>query len=193
MRRLFRGRDRDRGTAVVEFSIVFGLLLMLAMGTFEYGMAFRDWLSVTVSAREGGRVAASAGTFVDADCIILEAAAGALQSLNSGDIQQIHIYKSDSSGTYPGPNSSETRRYRPAAMGDDPVDLIACSGSSSWFPLHQGTNWEPADRDNTGTNADWIGVRVQFGHNWMTNFLWWNGTADYDDDAVFRLEPPPPS
>lgn len=192
MRGLFRRNDRERGTAVVEFSIVFGLLLMLALGTFEYGMAFRDWLSVTVSAREGGRVGASAGTFSDADCIILEASAGALQSLSSGDIQEIHIYQSDSSGNYPGAASSSNRRYRPAATGDDPVDLVACGGSD-WFPIHLGGNWDPADRDNSGTNADWIGVRVEFEHEWMTNFLWWNGTVDYADDAVFRLEPPPPS
>lgn len=178
---------------MIEFALVFGLLLMIALGTFEYGMAFRDWLSVTVSAREGGRVAASAGTYSNADCIILEATAGALQSLNSGDIQQVHIYRSDSGGSYPGTGSSETRRYRPAAAGDNPVDLIACSGGSQWFPLHLGTDWDPADRDNVGTNADWIGVRVQFGHDWMTNFLWWSGTANYADDAVFRLEPPPPS
>lgn len=177
---------------MVEFSIVFGMLLMLALGTFEYGMAFRDWLSVTVSAREGGRVAASAGTYSDADCIVLEAAAGALQSLNSGDIEQIHIYESSSTGSYPGTNSSLNRRYRPAATGDDPVDLVACGGSD-WFPIHLGSDWDPTDRDNTGDNADWIGVRVQFGHEWMTDFLWWNGTASYSDDAVFRLEPPPPS
>jgi len=178
---------------VVEFSLVLGLLLMVALGSFEFGMAFRDWLSVTVSAREGGRVAASAGTYPDADCIVLEATAGALQSLNSGDIQQVHIYKSDSSGSYPGTNSSETRRYRPAATGDDPVDLVACAGGSEWFPLHLGSDWDPSDRDNIGDTTDWIGVRVQFGHDWITNFLWWTGTANYSDDAVFRMEPPPPS
>jgi hypothetical protein len=38
----------------------------------------------------------------------------------------------------------------------------------------------------------WGGVRVEFEHTWYTNFLWWTGTIDFSDDAVFRLEPPAP-
>lgn len=172
---------------MVEFSLIFGLLLMLALGAFEYGMVFRDWLSVTISSREGGRVAASAANFGDADCVILEAAAGAVQSLTSGEITEVHIYKSSSSGSYPGANSSYTRRYSPYVAGDP--SLVACSGSN-WNAEHLGTNWDPTDRVNTAGAADWIGVRVEFEHVWITNFLWWNGTVDFSDEAIFRMEPP---
>ena len=175
---------------MVEFAVVFALLITLALGTYEYGMLFRDWLSVTVSAREGGRVAASAATFGQADCVILEAAAGALQSLESGTLTQVHIYKSSATGSYPGPSSSQTRRYRPGISGEP--GLIACTGSD-WFPLQLGTDWEPSDRSNSGVNADWIGVRVDFRHSWQTGFLWWNGTTDFSDDAIFRMEPPAPT
>lgn len=174
---------------MIEFSIVFLLLLMLALGAFEYGMLFRDWLSVTVAVREGGRVAASAATYGQADCVILEATAGALQSLESGEIEQVHIYRSNPPGSYPGANSSYTRRYRPAVSGEP--GLIACS-SSEWFPLHLGSNWDPDDRDNAGVDADWIGVRLDFTHNWMTDFLWFSGSVDFSDDAIFRMEPPAP-
>jgi len=74
---------------MVEFALVFGFLMTLALGAFEYGMAFRDWLSVTISSREGGRVAASAANYGDADCVILEAATGALQSLTSGEVSEV--------------------------------------------------------------------------------------------------------
>ena len=184
-----RWKDGEKGAAVIEFAIVFSLLLTISLGAFEYGMLFRDWLSVTVSAREGGRVAASAATFGQADCVILEAAAGALQSLTSGELREVHIYRSDANGSYPGAASSFNRRYRPGVSGEP--GLIACTGSE-WFPLHLGGDWDPSDRDNSGVNADWIGVRVQFDHDWMTGFLMWNGTASFSDDAVFRMEPPAP-
>lgn len=189
MRRLWRGKDREGGTAMVEFAVIFSLLLVIAIGAFEYGMLFRDWLSVTVSAREGARVGASAGTITNADCIILEASAGALQSLNSGELQHISIYRSSPPGDFPGNTSSFTKRYRPANA--ETPDLT-CVGGSGWIIVNNGGSWDPSDRDNDGDDADWIGVRVEFGHNWMTDFLWFSGTADFADDAIFRMEPPAP-
>jgi hypothetical protein len=178
---------------MVEFAIVFGLLLMIALGAFEYGMLFRDWLSVTVSAREGARVAASAGTFTDADCVILDASAGALQDLSSGAVEHISIYRAnDGTGStydYPGNGSSFTRRYRPAGS-DTPT--LNCGSGSQWIAVNTGSSYPPASRDNEGDDADWIGVRVEFAHDWLTDFLWWSGTANFADDAIFRLEPPAP-
>lgn len=190
MRRLFRRKRRDKGAAMVEFAVIFSLLLVIAIGSFEYGMLFRDWLSVTVSAREGARVGASAGTITDADCIILEASAGALQSLNSGEVQHISIYRSSPPGDFPGNTSSFTNRYRPA---DAETPDLTCVGGSEWIEVNGGTNWQPGNRDNDGDDADWIGVRVEFGHTWMTDFLWFSGTANFADDAIFRMEPPAPS
>ena len=175
---------------MVEFAVVFGLLLTIALGAFEYGMLFRDWLSVTVSAREGARVGASAGTITNADCVILEASAGALQSLTSGQVEHIAIYRSSPPGSFPGNTSSFTKRYRPA---NSEIPDLTCSGGSEWIIVHGGSSWDPSDRDNDGDDADWIGVRVEFAHTWMTNFLWFSGTAQFADDAVFRLEPPAPS
>jgi len=174
---------------MVEFALIFGFLMMLAMGAFEYGMVFRDWLSVTISAREGGRVAASAANYGDADCVILEAATGALQSLTSGEVEEVHIYRSDASGSYPGAGSSLTRRYSPYQAGDP--SLVACTGSD-WNAEHLGSNWDPGDRVSSA-GIHWVGVRVQFEHDWLTNFLWWNGTVDFSDDAIFRMEPPAPA
>ena len=178
----------DRGVTMVEFALLFGLLLMLAIGAFEYGMVFRDSLTVTTAAREGGRVAASTANHGDADCVILEATAGALQSLNSGVIDEVHIYKSNASGGYPVANL--TRVYSPFQSGDP--SLVACTGSD-WNAEQLGAGWEPAARVDPTLPAPWIGVRINYEHNWFTNFLWWNGTFSLSDDAVFRIEPPAPT
>ncbi|MGB7860014.1 MAG: TadE/TadG family type IV pilus assembly protein [Acidimicrobiia bacterium] len=187
MRRRLR-RD-DRGVTLTEFALLFGLLLMLAIGAFEYGMVFRDSLTVSTASREAGRVAASTANYGDADCVILEAAAGALQSLDTGTIDEIEIYKSSDTGTYPGSNSAFTRRYSPFQSGDP--SLIACQGSD-WNAEHLGASWAPGLRVNTQGDADWIGVRINYDHNWFTGFLWWNGSFALSDDSVFRIEPPAP-
>lgn len=189
--KLLRRRREEDGATMVEFALVFTLLMMVAIGLFEYGMAFRDWLSVTIATREGARVSASAANFGDADCVVLEAVTGALQSLDSGRVTQVHLYKSSATGSYPGANASTTNRYRPATASDT-MSLVVC-GSSTWVLLHSGGSWDPDDRVNTSGSADWSGVRVQFDHDWTTGFLWWNGSASFSDDAVFRMEPPAPS
>ncbi len=176
--RLPRGAEDD-GSAAVEFALIFMTLLMLAIGAFEYGMAFRDWLSVTAATREAVRVGAAAGDTVDADCLILEAAAGALQAINSGDVSELWIYESDSSGAL----GSNQQRYRPALPTDDPATLRC----GTWYPIMQ--TWPEASRDNDGAVRDWIGVRIIFDHQWITGFLWWNGTTQWTDDAVMHLEP----
>lgn len=183
--------SEDRGATMVEFALVFSFLLTIALGLFEYGMLFRDYLSVTIATREGGRVSASAANYGDADCVVLEAVSGALQSLESGRVLQVHLYESDEDGDYPGANASTTNRYRPATASDSGPSLVAC-GSSDWVILHKGGSWEPDDRVNDTGVADWSGVRVQFEHDWMTGFLWWSGSATFSDDAVFRMEPPAP-
>lgn len=189
--RTLRQRLNDDGVTAVEFALIAMLLITLAIGVFEYGMVFRDRLSVTISSREGGRIAGSAANHPDADCIILEAAVGALQSLNSGRVVEGHIYKSDENGVYPGATASTINTYR-RATGDDDPSLIVCTGSVEWIPMHIGGSWGPPQRVNTEGEADWIGFRVVYEHDWMTNFLWWNGTVRVSDDAIFRIEPPPP-
>ena len=187
-------RDRihqgERGVTLTEFALLFGMLMMLAIGAFEYWIVFRDSLTVSTASREAGRVAASAADYGNADCVILEAAAGALQSLNSGTLDEIHIYKSDKDCSHPGSVSSITRRYSPFQTGDP--SLVACTGSD-WNAEHLGADWDPDDRVNTEGNADWIGVRISYNHTWLTNFLWWNGTMALSDDAIFRIEPPAPT
>src|SRR5690606_29095218 len=145
MKRLRRliGRD-ERGATLIEFCLIFTLLLVLALGAFEYGRALRAWQAETIATREGTRVAASAANYQAADCTILEATTGALRSFKTGHVREVHIYKSDESGTY---NGSTANRYRPLITGEDTssLSLVAC-GASTWVAL--ATPWGPAARLN---------------------------------------------
>jgi Flp pilus assembly pilin Flp len=174
------GRLRDtRGAAAVETAFLVALVLIpLVIGTVEFGFALRDWLSVSSATREGARVGSAAGDHVDADCTILEATAGSLSAVENDQVEQVHIYLSDSNGSM-----GASQIYRPALPTDAPGSLFC----GTWFPIQ--TAWPSSVRDNQGAVRDWLGVRVAFEHDWITNLLWFSGSATWADDAVMRLEP----
>ncbi len=170
----------DRGAALVEFAFIFSLMLMIAIGTFEWGMGFRDRLSVSQSVREGARVGAAMGDRSDADCATIEASAGSLAAIGDNAVKELWIYQSDVNGTVSG----FRQIYRPAAGTDDPLTLT-CSGG--WYPIEQ--TWPESTRDNAGPVRDWIGVKVVLDHEWKTGFLWWQGTVQWEEKVVMHLEP----
>ena len=175
-----RHHSDDQGAAVVEMALVIGLLLMLAMGAFEYGMAFRSWQGVTSASREGARVGASAGSVASADCAILEASAAALLANSGDEVIRLEIFEADPVSGIP----QATTAYRPFdPETDDPSNLVC----GSWFRISNG--WPPGSREDTGTNRDWLGVAVTYQHNWISGFLWWSGSVQWTDDSIMRLEP----
>ena len=64
-------RDSERGAAAVEFAILLPLLLMLVLGTIEFGRAYNAQITLTNAARDGVRVMAigndPTAAFFDAD------------------------------------------------------------------------------------------------------------------------------
>lgn len=52
-----RGLRNERGTALLEAAITVPILLLIAVGIFEFGRAYQTWQVLTNSAREGARLA----------------------------------------------------------------------------------------------------------------------------------------
>lgn len=68
VKRLWRGvRTARRGGAVVEMAVVSPLLLMILLGTIEFGYVFMIQQSITNAAREGCRLASLNSNYTDAD------------------------------------------------------------------------------------------------------------------------------
>ena len=173
--------ERERGAVLVEVAFIFGLMMMIALGAFEYGMAFRSWFGVAAASREGARVGASVGPTVNADCRILESVGAALQSVSGDEIRRVDIFEHfPATGTNGAFNA-----YRPFNDATDNPLNLRCT---SWFII-PGSSWTETSRDNSGADRDWLGVNVEFRHNWITNFLWWNGFTDWDDASIMRIEP----
>ncbi len=51
-----RIRQNERGTALLEAAMTLPILLLIAVGIFEFGRAYQTWQVLTNAAREGARV-----------------------------------------------------------------------------------------------------------------------------------------
>ena len=52
-----RRMRRSRGQAMVEFTLILPLLLLLILGIYQFGQTYADYIQVTNAARDGGRKA----------------------------------------------------------------------------------------------------------------------------------------
>ena len=174
---------RDDGTAAIEMAIALVVLLLIVLGTYEYGTAFADRNAMANAAREGARAGSAAGDFhlsadQNADCAVIEAAAGALQGMQGNEVKELWIYQSDPSG-FVGVGGN-IREFKPT--DGETVDLV-CSGN--W---HRMSNAWPPNARELGSNQ-WLGVKLIVEHTWKTGFAIWNGTTTWQEDVVMRLEP----
>jgi len=54
---LRRIKENQLGVAIIEFALIIPILLILVMGTIEFGYIFNGYIILTGAAREGARVA----------------------------------------------------------------------------------------------------------------------------------------
>ncbi len=172
-------RITERGAAMVEFSLVSMLLLTLATGTYEIGMAYNDAQLVTQAARSGARVASQLGSDSQSDQRVLEAVEAALGNLDNGLVRVV-IYdagNADGSMATSCENASHPGRSGRCSVYD----------ANHFAGFSQGS-WLPSSRADELTNADYVGVAIEVDRPLMTGFF---GTSPLriSDSAVMRIEP----
>lgn len=179
---------KDQGATLVESAIVYGLLFLALFAVLEFGLAFKDWLSVSHAAREGARAGATFGDDPTADIQILRDVEGTLGAASIADGINVRIYE-------PG-GQSTTYTYAPGTgcgsnppPGDPPLP-----GCCDWSPCPEPyrlnyvtPNWDPATRDIEAPTTDRIAVEIQFTHEWITGFF--SPAADFTTSTDFAIEP----
>src|SRR3990172_10235047 len=67
MLKLIRARQKngEKGQALVEFTLLVPIFLLLLFAIIDFGMGFYSWISVTNGAREGARLGAVLATQTD--------------------------------------------------------------------------------------------------------------------------------
>jgi hypothetical protein len=192
MYRIRRGRQgRDRGATLVEAAIAYGVLFLALFAVVEFGLAFKDWLSVSHATREGARAGATFGDDLSADILVLDGVEDSLlpQGLKAGD--QVRIFRANN----PSPSESTTYSYAPNFDCSDPMSMFPPGDCCNWSPCpefgrlnYSIPGWSPQDRDITAPITDRIGVSIQFTHRWITGFIG-TGTLNFTATTDFQLEP----
>ena len=179
---------REDGATLVEMAFVLPVLILLIFGSVEFGLAFKERLTVASAANSAGRTGATMGDRAEADIRILEALeVGLYDQVDIGVIISVEIFKADPvTGVQVGP----TNTYLFDGM-DPTCKWIPCPD-----PAHPtfayGGAWTPDTRDTTldpsGGGLDVLGVKVTYHHSPVTNMFSYL-ERDFVERALVRLEP----
>lgn len=106
----------NRGAALVEFAIVVLLLLTLVFGIIEFGLAIKDYLTISHAAREGARLASLGGPTGNITTRIDNSAI----ALDTGSLSITLQTRTGDSGSWTalGNVSDGTNTYNSANAGD---------------------------------------------------------------------------
>jgi hypothetical protein len=184
VRRRSRG---ERGAALVEAAIVSPVIILLVFGMIEFGLVFRDYLTVANTTRSAARVGSAAGADADADYDILQALRGASSAIDATTIEKIIVFEATSpTGGVPvdcvsAPVSGKCNHYDGSDFSRPSSDFT-CTGSAP------DRFWCPTDRvDRQSGPPDWIGVYVEVRHDYVTGLF--GSTRMIKDTTVMRIEP----
>lgn len=185
-----RPLSNDRGTVLVEAALIMPVLVLLAMGTIEFGMAWRDRLSVQNATRAGARAGASLSTDAQTDYNILQSVKAGL-GVKYTSATRIIVYKANTTdGAVPSACLTGTSQSGVCNVYTT-ADLSAASSSFGCGAGAKDTSWCPTGRsaDLLSTNGpDYVGVYVKFDHGLITGSFG-SGNLTISDNAVMRLEP----
>ena len=187
--RVFRKRkNNESGVAIVEMAIVLPLLILLVFGIVEYGLLFKEKLTVASATTSAARTGATMGTRETADIRILEAIeAGLFESVDSSVLISVQIFSAHPTTGATIAGKVNTYAFTPG---------VPCRWTPCPDPEDPGFNyggpWIPAVRDTTlepgGGGVEVLGIRVQYHHTSVTNLI--PGVdRDLTEIARIRLEP----
>lgn len=169
---------RERGASLVEMAVIFPLLLLVTLAIFEFGLAFRDHLTVTQGVRDGTRMLSAKGDDLDADCVAIEQALDTmLATLDVDQIVEIEVFEANADGTQ---NTANTNSY--TYGGGDPGDCANWSGTVAW---------PPAGRQVVAGSVplDIVGLRIVYQSAWATGVPPFTGGYTVDRSSISRIEP----
>lgn len=172
-------RKKERGAALVEAAFVYPLLFLAIFGVVEFGMAFKDYLSVSHAARDGARAGATYGNAPTADFLILQDVGATLGTVGLSEGIIVRVFN-------PISGTGTSYDYQPGYGSG--CDWNPCPDPDRGpGPPYVVPTWNPATRDITAPFTERIAVEVTYTHVWITGFFF--GTTDLVVEADFQIEP----
>lgn len=184
------------GAALVELAFVALFLAMLSAGAYDYGLAYRQALSVNEAARTGVRTGSALGKNYQADYYALTGAKAALAASNTLDeVQKVVIYKSTTvDGNPPSQCTTNTTSSELCVVltGNQFRNMVLSDFNTTTGCFTPATikNWCPSSRNNIQLTADYYGIWIQA--KYLHQFKFLSSSTTINRDAVMRLEPDVP-
>lgn len=201
LRRRRRDADgnRQRGAALVEFVLIAPLLVLIVAAIFEFGLAFRDSMTLSNALRSGARVGSNAGRERQADYTILKSIEAAMTEFPTARVERIIVYKAATTNSAvpaaclavsgSGGVNTSTVSCNVYQSSDMARPLSDFGGTTSCSATSPDRYWCPTARQNQqALGADYLGVWMQIRYEYVTNVFPGSGIT-ITDRAVMRLEP----
>lgn len=181
---------RERGTVLVEAALILPVLIMLAMGTIEFGMAWRDRLGVQNAVRSAARTGASLANDPQADYNMLQMLKAGLGTKFTNTTRIVIYNATAANGAVPstcltGSSQSGVCNVYTAADASLASTSFGCGAGdvdTAWCPTGRNTDLA------SSSGPDYIGVYVTFNHGLITGSFG-SGNMVIKDNAVMRAEP----
>jgi TadE-like protein len=171
-------RSRERGAVAVEMAVVVPIFVLLVFGMLEFGLAFKNKLTMTSAVNQAARNATILGKEPASDYEILMAFEKGLAGATSKDVVQfVDIFRS--------PDGAKDR-YTPT---DDACGWTPCPDPDNFGGYGSPSEYPPCSRDTAlKDGVDTIGIKVTYTQTWVTGVLGWSPST-WHETALGRLEP----
>ena len=190
----------DRGAILAEAAFLTPLYILFIFGIFEFGAAYRDYLTLNNATSAAARQASISANSIDADYQVVQAVAKESAALPQSEI--LHIVIFHASGPTSAPTTACMNGTPSSGTGSNYADAcnVYTATAFSWAPtsLNWGCGltasdrfWCPTVRKTalTGANGppDFIGVYVQIKHPYITGLF--GSSIVMSKTAVIKIEP----
>jgi hypothetical protein len=202
-----------RGQALVEFTLIVPVFMLILFGMIEFGFVFTHDLTIEYATREGARAGAAldngGGTlgcgsgqspnWTTVDPLVIAAVERVLQSPGSqvviSGVSQIVIYKANPTTGANDQGHQDVWTYAPGAGPIPQGSTSHLNFVDSSYP--NGDGWMACSRGNASPNIDSIGVSLVYSYSFQTplagilRFFGGGGgaTLTLTDKTVMQLNP----
>ena len=166
-----RGSSGD-GQAMVEFALIFPILMVLVMAVIEFSLAFNAVLDINHASESAVLVASETGNTPGADCLILQSVDANVSVPNAtSSILQVQIQRTGPAGgsVYAADIYSRTGSTT-CTLADSTTVTVPYTATSTGYPEAQRCNIMEGCPSFTPVRStvDTIGVQVKYTYTWRT-------------------------
>ena len=189
-----RRRRNERGSALVEGALVAPLFFLLLFAILEFGLVFRQYLTMSSADRNATRAASAAGNSSLADYVTLQNIKKSTTAIKSSEIQTIVIFKASSptasitndASLQPCLTASQAglcNRYVASDLTRPSTQFGNCSGGSTTPDRF----WCPSSRVVAASGPpDYVGVYITTKYQAVTRIF--GKTYNLSEQTIYRME-----